>query len=740
MDARHLIRVGTWAMGLVLGLPALAGAQFGGIDLQRSEYRRWNELPRRGEADPKPWVGYWWAYTSNGMANRYRGEDEKSPAEKYDEAVGRADRVDLDAVRAHVEALRDRVHPLQNERRDLVRDLNRRIARGEDYRDCSEYPDDAGCREDAERDCQCPWNRYWELQSLIEQARAEAPRVTVDTMTEFEHLEHGNGVAGVEGWWGHCNAWAAAAILEPEPVREGEVGGVRFRVGDAKALLTEGYMDVRSAFYGTRVYDDEPSLPSDQKALVREKVAQGERDRAILDALQEAFPEGDRRAQEEYIEWFRAWNDVTPADFHILFSVYLGQMRRAFVIDRYTTSQVWNQPVTAFESRVVREMEPTEDGRYPILVETTFEWASDGVDPDATNESIGASGFHDRTLTYTLYLDKPSSDPDARIVGPGKWEHAAAAGSHAHPDFIWMPTGDQRPTPRADGSYYENPHLDMDWVRRELLPRVTAPVGGDVAGDEGSGPSEVSASAAPGAAIADFETVESRLALEAEGDALAVSVEVEIRHSYIGDLEVSLEHAGRKVLLHNRTGGGRNDLRAVFDPSEFRGLPAGGEWTLRVRDAARGDVGELVRWSLSVVVGEASNEGTGGATEPADAPPSFEANGVPAEIPDNRPNEPAVVTFEVPAEADFEVDRAVLEVEIRHTYTGDLRLVLKHEGVEVVVYDREDGSADDIVRSFELRRFRGHRASGTWTLEVSDHARIDTGRIEAATLSLPPRN
>ena len=40
------------------------------------------------------------------------------------------------------------------------------------------------------------------------------------------------------GWAGHCNGWAAAAILEPEPVEDRVMNGITFTVADQKGLLT----------------------------------------------------------------------------------------------------------------------------------------------------------------------------------------------------------------------------------------------------------------------------------------------------------------------------------------------------------------------------------------------------------------------------------------------------------------------------------------------------------------------
>jgi len=715
---------------LGVALPAtLASAQNGGINLRSSEYRVWNNLPRTGEPARIPWVGYWWAYTDNGIASRYGSGD--SPAEKYDHALGRDDQLNMDALNERIDALRSRVHPLSEERRESVQKLNRAIARGENYRDCSEFESDGDCISNAETTCACPWNRYQELGNLITEAERDLPEVNIDTATEFEHMNHGHGVAGVQGWWGHCNAWAAAAILEPEPVHSAEIDGTTWNVGDVKALLTESYMTMNSAFYGSRVGENQSSLSGDPARRIRELVGEGKSDNEIQSAIGEAFEDASSTEVTAYLEWFRAWNDVTPADFHILFTVYLGQLHRSFVIDRFTGDEVWNQPVSGFESRVVRELEKTEDDLYPVLIEATFEWATDGVRPDQTNESVGSSGFHDRTVTYTLYLDKPASDQTARIVGPGKWEHAASPGDHAHPDFIWVPLSDAPARPKQDGSYYENRFVDLAWIQTNLMPHVIATP------EPGPGPNpddrELSASSAPGTAIEDNAEIADTLDIMGEGTIAGVQVDVDIAHTYVGDLEVVLQHGDREARLHNRTGGGQNDLVKTFTVTDFDGLEAIGAWTLVIRDKAGGDTGSLRSWRVSITVG-GGGDGGGGTDPGGDAEThTYTAAGTPAAIPDN--DEAGVsVTFEVPD--TFSISSGELELNIPHTYIGDLRVVLEHGGVEQVLHDREGGSAENINRSYSLSRFDGKAAAGLWTLRVSDHAGRDTGSIESASLQL----
>ena len=88
-----------------------------------------------------------------------------------------------------------------------------------------------------------------------------------------------------------------------------------------------------------------------------------------------------------------------------------------------------------------------------------------------------------------------------------------------------------------------------------------------------------------------------------------------------------------------------------------------------------------------------------------------------------------------------------LEVDITHSYSGDLRILLRGpDGTEVLLYDRSGGSVDDVAATFggatftpeSLLAFNGKSLDGVWTLVVSDHAALDTGtldgwRLEATT-------
>ena len=132
----------------------------------------------------------------------------------------------------------------------------------------------------------------------------------------------------------------------------------------------------------------------------------------------------------------------------------------------------------------------------------------------------------------------------------------------------------------------------------------------------------------PGGMLSDKTVTEA-------GDVLDVDVDLQISHTWVGDLIVTLEHVdtGTTMTLMDRPGvpattfgcsgdnvdatfddGGANgpvenmcaDLPAIFgnpqpdgDLSVFNGEAAAGTWRLRVSDNAGGDTGSLGVWSLT---------------------------------------------------------------------------------------------------------------------------------------------
>ncbi|MEU4744696.1 S8 family serine peptidase [Actinosynnema sp. NPDC023658] len=101
--------------------------------------------------------------------------------------------------------------------------------------------------------------------------------------------------------------------------------------------------------------------------------------------------------------------------------------------------------------------------------------------------------------------------------------------------------------------------------------------------------------------IGDNSDVSSSIALTCAGNASATTtVQVDIRHTYIGDLVVDLVAPDGSVYnLHNRSGGSTDNITRSFTVNASSEAAAG-TWKLRVRDQASLDTGYLNSWTLDV--------------------------------------------------------------------------------------------------------------------------------------------
>ncbi len=113
----------------------------------------------------------------------------------------------------------------------------------------------------------------------------------------------------------------------------------------------------------------------------------------------------------------------------------------------------------------------------------------------------------------------------------------------------------------------------------------------------------------------------------------------------------------------------------------------------------------------------------------------YESN-TPTEIPDN---DPAGVTSTIEVSDSTTIGSLDVELNITHTYVGDLRIVLAHNGVEEVLWDRAGGGQDDIQATIETEAFRGQDTAGSWTLTVADNANIDSGTLQSWALVVTPQ-
>ncbi|WP_158294509.1 proprotein convertase P-domain-containing protein [Halomonas urmiana] len=240
----------------------------------------------------------------------------------------------------------------------------------------------------------------------------------------------------------------------------------------------------------------------------------------------------------------------------------------------------------------------------------------------------------------------------------------------------------------------------------------------------------------PGATIPDHDPAGIHDVLEVDrlGRLSFLRVAVDIRHSWIGDLVVSLvSPSGREATLHDRQGGSRNDLGQTWEAASlpalrsFEGEPAEGPWTLRVRDEAAADTGRLEEWSLEL-----------GVIAPTPGVAAEEAPGV--SIPDNRAE--GIVRVLAVAEVGLIAEIAVT-LDITHTWIGDLRVILHSpSGTAVRLHDRRGGSQDNLRASYHstevaaLEALHGEPCQGDWRLEVQDLAARDVGKLNRWALDI----
>jgi subtilisin-like proprotein convertase family protein len=105
------------------------------------------------------------------------------------------------------------------------------------------------------------------------------------------------------------------------------------------------------------------------------------------------------------------------------------------------------------------------------------------------------------------------------------------------------------------------------------------------------------------AAVADFQKTSVALPVGASGALESLEVQVDVEHTYIGDLVVSLipppGMGAGSVRLHDRTGGATRNIRRTYDAlstpnlKSYAGKDPAGEWTLEVRDEAKLDQGTI---------------------------------------------------------------------------------------------------------------------------------------------------
>lgn len=178
-----------------------------------------------------------------------------------------------------------------------------------------------------------------------------------------------------DSWWGHCHAWASAAVWESQPTASRWLSGIKFRIRDRKGLLVETYNTC-----------------------------------------------ADGGSYELYVEY------PTPGTFWKYLRKEIGGVnsmhgkKMGFVGELYYGDEVWNYPIYKYSVTLSSTSSPYS-GTIKIWV------ASDGKASYADSTTL-----YYKTYTYKFkgVLKNSSGTP----ISSGTW---IGTGSSSRPEAIWRP-------------------------------------------------------------------------------------------------------------------------------------------------------------------------------------------------------------------------------------------------------------------------------------------------------------
>lgn len=218
-------------------------------------------------------------------------------------------------------------------------------------------------------------------------------------------------------WWGLCHDWAPATMIynAPGPITVKNPDGIEipFYASDIKALLVynlELQADVtKNYFMGSRC---EMRLPG------------------LLAGLTNGRINTDKFLQ---LVGKEECADMDPGAVHLALATSIGLRKIGIVMDKTKSSQIWNQPIYAYDSKVLKSRIPKREEKEldPFLkiakiltIETNLVYVKE-IQPNKDGKNLPKDSLKDLTYKYDLFLNK-----EGNIIG-GKWL------SSERPDFFW---------------------------------------------------------------------------------------------------------------------------------------------------------------------------------------------------------------------------------------------------------------------------------------------------------------
>jgi len=198
-------------------------------------------------------------------------------------------------------------------------------------------------------------------------------RVTGAHANDWERKNHYD--SDYPKWYGHCHAWASAAISEVEPTHTIRYKDVTFHVGDVKAMLTEGHYGDKATVFGERNTGDGCDF-----------------------------------------------QDIYPDKLWKVMQDYIGEQKLPLLMDLDPGVQVWTYPVYGYRIEYNRSDDDRDlyDGEMTLFVTNTT------VPPDY----VGCL----RLIKHYTFQVKMRNG--AIVEGSGRW---TGHSRQDHPDYAWYP-------------------------------------------------------------------------------------------------------------------------------------------------------------------------------------------------------------------------------------------------------------------------------------------------------------
>mgnify|MGYP001424798194 CR=1 FL=1 len=159
---------------------------------------------------------------------------------------------------------------------------------------------------------------------------------------------------------------------------------------------------------------------------------------------------------------------------------------------------------------------------------------------------------------------------------------------------------------KADGNYDVRGHSPLYGYGRVNAKRAV-----ELAAPVVAAPTKVHTSATV-VPIKDLATARTSVNIGDVSPIKSVKIGVDVEHTYIGDLVLTVAPPVTTgigpITLHNRTGGGTDNLRLTYDAASVPGLTAlvgknpQGLWTLSVQDKERQDTGRILQFTVTLTL------------------------------------------------------------------------------------------------------------------------------------------